>query len=294
MIAALEIRGLTKAFGKAPPAVNSVSLTVPRRAIYGFLGANGAGKTTTLKLVLGLLRADAGIIRLFGQEAARERGRIGSLIEIPSAYGHLTGRENLDITRILLGLEKREIERVLAIVDLAHAADQRVGSYSPGMRQRLGIARALVGDPRLLILDEPTNGLDPDGIRDMRVLLRRLPEAGDVTLIVSSHLLSEIEQVATHVGLLHQGRLLLESPLDALLGGVASIEVDTDDRGRAAMILIDAGFTVTKGTDRLLVEAADPAEIAALLMREGQRLSHLTRHRPSLEGIYHRHIALAA
>ncbi|UYY77302.1 ATP-binding cassette domain-containing protein [Sphingomonas sp. R1] len=294
MIAALETRGLTKAFGKAPPAVNSVSLNVPRRAIYGFLGANGAGKTTTLKLVLGLLRADAGNIRLFGQEAARERGRIGSLIETPSSYDHLTGRENLDITRILWGLEKREIGRVLAIVDLAHAADQRVGSYSLGMRQRLGIARALLGDPRLLILDEPTNGLDPDGIRDMRVLLRRLPEAGDVTLIVSSHLLSEVEQVATHVGLLHQGRLLLESPLDALLGGVAPIEVDTDDRGRAAMILIDAGFAVITGSERLFVEAADPAEIAALLVREGQRLSHLARHRPTLEGIYHRHIALAA
>ncbi|OAN67247.1 ATP-binding cassette domain-containing protein [Sphingomonas sp. TDK1] len=294
MIAALETHGLTKAFGKAAPAVNGVSLNVPRRAIYGFLGANGAGKTTTLKLVLGLLRADAGSIRLFGQEAARERGRVGSLIETPSSYDHLTGRENLDITRILLGLERREIGRVLAIVDLAHAADQRVGSYSLGMRQRLGIARALLGDPRLLILDEPTNGLDPDGIRDMRVLLRRLPEAGDVTLIVSSHLLSEVEQVATHVGLLHRGRLLLESPLDALLGGIASVEVDTDDRVRAATILIDAGFAVTAASDKLLVAAADPAEIAALLMREGQRLSHLTRHRPSLEGIYHRHIALAA
>lgn len=294
MIAALETHGLTKAFGKAAPAVDGVSLNVPRGAIYGFLGANGAGKTTTLKLVLGLLRADAGRIRLFGQDAARERGRIGSLIEAPSSYDHLTGRENLDITRILLGLAKREIGRVLAIVDLAHAADQRVGGYSLGMRQRLGIARALLGEPRLLILDEPTNGLDPDGIRDMRVLLRRLPETGDVTLIVSSHLLSEVEQVATHVGLLHQGRLLLESPLEALLGGVPSVEVDTDDRVRAAMILTDAGFAVTEASDKLLVAAPDPAEIAALLMREGQRLSHLTRHRPSLEGVYHRHIALAA
>lgn len=294
MIAALETHGLTKAFGKAAPAVDGVSLNVPRGAIYGFLGANGAGKTTTLKLVLGLLRADAGRIRLFGQDGARERGRIGSLIEAPSSYDHLTGRENLDITRILLGLAKREIDRVLAIVDLAHAADQRVGGYSLGMRQRLGIARALLGEPRLLILDEPTNGLDPDGIRDMRVLLRRLPETGDVTLIVSSHLLSEVEQVATHVGLLHQGRLLLESSLEALLGGVPSVEVDTDDRVRAAMILIDAGFAVTEASDKLLVAAADPAEIAAMLMREGQRLSHLTRHRPSLEGVYHRHIALAA
>ena len=296
MTPALETHALTKRFGKAAPAVDAVSLAVPRRAIYGFLGANGAGKTTTLKLVLGLLRADAGTIRLFGEDAgSHSRADIGSLIETPSSYDHLTGRQNLEVTRILLGLPGREIGRVLEIVDLAHAGDRRVGGYSLGMRQRLGIARALLGKPRLLILDEPTNGLDPDGNRDMRVLLRRLPEAGDVTLIVSSHLLSEVEQVATHVGLLHRGRLLIESPLDALLGGMAAVEVDTGDRARAAMILGGAGFAVRPGEGgNLLVDAEDPAEIAALLVREGQSLSHLTRHRPSLEGIYHRHIAQAA
>ncbi|RYY25101.1 MAG: ATP-binding cassette domain-containing protein [Sphingomonadales bacterium] len=296
MTPALETHALTKRFGKAAPSVDSVTLSVPRRAIYGFLGANGAGKTTTLKLVLGLLRADSGTIRLFGKEASgAARASIGSLIETPSTYDHLTGRQNLDLTRILLGLPKREIDRVLEIVDLRRARDERVGGYSLGMRQRLGIARALLGNPRLLILDEPTNGLDPDGIRDMRHLLRRLPEVGDVTLIVSSHLLSEVEQVATHVGLLHRGRLLIESPLDALLGGVAAVEVDTGDRARAAMILGGAGFAVRRNEDgNLLIDAADPAEIAALLVREGQKLSHLTRHRPSLEGIYHRHIAQAA
>lgn len=296
MTPALETRGLSKRFGKAAPAVDAVSLNVPRRAIYGFLGANGAGKTTTLKLVLGLLRADAGTIRLFGEHASgHTRTGIGSLIETPSIYDHLTGRQNLDLTRILLGLPKREIDRVLEIVDLRRADNERVGGYSLGMRQRLGIARALLGNPRLLILDEPTNGLDPDGIRDMRHLLRRLPEAGDVTLIVSSHLLSEVEQIASHVGLLHKGRLLIESPLDALLSGVAAIEVDTGDRARAAVILGGAGFAVRESEDgNLLVDAEDPAEIAALLVREGQQLSHLTRHRPSLEGIYHRHIAQAA
>ncbi|WP_066794844.1 ABC transporter ATP-binding protein [Sphingomonas soli] len=295
MTAALETHRLTKRFGKGAPAVDAVSLNVPRRAIYGFLGANGAGKTTTLKLVLGLLRADSGTIRLFGEDAAKARTSIGSLIETPSTYDHLTGRQNLDLTRILLGLPRREIDRVLDIVDLRGAGDERVGGYSLGMRQRLGIARALLGNPRLLILDEPTNGLDPDGIRDMRHLLRRLPETGDVTLIVSSHLLSEVEQVATHVGLLHRGRLLVESRLDALLGGIAAVEVDTGDRPRAAMILGGAGFSVRQSeAGNLLVDAEDPAEIAALLVREGQSLSHLARHRPSLEGIYHRHIAQAA
>ena len=294
---ALETRGLTKRFAaKAPPAVDAVSLTVPRRAIYGFLGANGAGKTTTLKLVLGLLRPDAGDIRLFGEPVARGARGIGSLIETPSAYDHLTGRQNLDITRLLLGLPRREVDRVLGIVDLAHTAERRVGGYSLGMRQRLGIARALLGRPRLLVLDEPTNGLDPDGIRDMRALLRRLPESGDVTLIVSSHLLSEIELVATHVGLLHRGRLLVEAPLAVLVGHAARVEVATADRARAAVILHAAGFAVEADPDTgmLLVEAAEPAEVAALLLREGQKLSHLARHRPSLERIYHRQIALAA
>ncbi|QIG80490.1 ATP-binding cassette domain-containing protein [Stakelama tenebrarum] len=297
MTTALEIRDLTKRFGKRPPAVDHVSITVPRRAIYGFLGANGAGKTTTLKLVLGLLRPDGGTIRLFGQPRGSATHRVGSLIETPSLYDHLTGRENLDIARRLLALPVREINRVLEIVDLdAGAANRRAGGYSLGMRQRLAIARALLGSPRLLILDEPANGLDPDGIRDMRALLRRLPETGDMTLIVSSHLLSEVELVATHVGLLHRGRLLLESPLEELRGGEA-VEVRTDDPVRSARILIDAGFAVA--TDRpaeepLLVTGAPPAVIAGLLVERGQALSHLASRRASLETIYHDQIARAA
>ena len=300
MIPALETSGLTKRFGKAPPAVDGVSMSVPRRAIYGFLGANGAGKTTTLRLVLGLLRPQAGEIRLFGRAPERRSlAGVGALIETPSPYPHLTGRENLDLSRRLLRLERTEIDRVLAIVDLTHAADRRAGGYSLGMRQRLGIARALLGRPRLLILDEPTNGLDPDGIRDMRELLRRLPEADDVTLIVSSHLLSEVEQIATHVGLLHQGRLLLESPLDRLLEGASAVEVVTADHNQAALLLARAGFAVEPGESCLLVRSgrggdAEPAEIAELLVREGHKVSRLARHRPSLERIYHRHVALVA
>ncbi len=276
-------------------------MNVPRRAIYGFLGANGAGKTTTLRLVLGLLRPNAGEVRLFGRRARGTLEGVGALIETPSPYPHLSGRENLDLTRRLLRLDRAEIDRVLAVVEMAGAADKRVGRYSLGMRQRLGIARALLGRPRLLILDEPTNGLDPDGIRDMRELLRRLPETEDVTLIVSSHLLSEVEQIASHVGLLHQGRLLLESPLDRLLEGAGTVEVMTGDRAVAVRLLSQAGFAVEEsGTQEpLLVRGggtcpAEPSEIAELLVREGQKVSHLARHRPSLERIYHRQIALAA
>ncbi|MBV8685109.1 MAG: ATP-binding cassette domain-containing protein [Alphaproteobacteria bacterium] len=306
MTLALETVGLTKRFGRGGPgaaaAVDGVSLRVPARAVYGFLGANGAGKTTTLRLVLGLLRPSAGEVRLFGRPARDRRAeRVGALIEAPSLYPHLTGRENLALTRRLLGLPAAEIDRVLEIVGLSDAAGRTAGAYSLGMRQRLAIARALLGRPRLLILDEPTNGLDPDGIREMRALLRRLPEAGDTTLIVSSHLLAEVERIATHVGLLHRGRLLVEAPLERLLGGGGAVEVGIADRGRGARILREAGFRVsaTDEDGRLLVEAPDapppdPAAIAALLVARGAAPSHLARRRPSLESVYHAAVARPA
>jgi ABC-2 type transport system ATP-binding protein len=299
MTPALATEGLTKRFGRGAPAVADIAMTVPRGSIYGFLGANGAGKTTALRLVLGLLRPNAGSIRIFGDK--KRGGEMGSLIETPSLYPHLTGRENLDLSRRLLGLDRREIDRVLEVVDLADAADRRVGGYSLGMRQRLGIARALLGQPRLLILDEPTNGLDPDGIRDMRDLLRRLPQVGDVTLLVSSHLLTEIEQVATHVGLLHRGRLLLEAPLGDLVSDAGPVEVRTVEGRDSARLLARAGFAVSAAEDSetLLVDGSgdggpDPAAIAGLLVGDGQSLTHLARQRRSLEQVYHQHVRRAA
>lgn len=293
---ALEISQLSKRFGKASPAVDDLSITVPRRSVYGFLGANGAGKTTTLKLVLGLMRPNTGTIRLFGAEQAAGRCSVGSLIETPSLYDHLTGRENLDITRLLLRLPASEIDRVLDIVSFAHAACQKVGGYSLGMRQRLAIARALLGSPRLLILDEPANGLDPDGIRDMRRLLRDLPETGDVTLIVSSHLLSEVELVATHVGLIHRGKLLLETSM-ADLGMSDAVEASATDHDAASACLHSAGFEVEvngSATSPMVVKGAPPAQIAQLLVGQGIDLTHLAQRQNTLEHIYHDHVAHAA
>ena len=286
--AALEITRLSKRLG-GREVIGGLSMAVPRRSIYGFLGANGAGKTTTIRLVLGLMRADAGEISLFGEPLRHGRARpIGALVESPALYDHLTGYENLDLTRRVLGLRPSEVGRVLELIDIGHAARRRVGTFSLGMRQRLGIARALLGKPRLLILDEPTNGLDPDGIRDMRDLLRRLPESGDVTLMVSSHLLNEIEMIATHVGLLHAGRLLAEAPLSELLRGEEQVEVATADRARAALVLGEAGLRVSAlaSSDRLLVASAEPARIARLLHESGEAVSHLSRHHRPLEQVY--------
>ncbi len=222
MKTAIETAGLGRRFGRQM-GVDGVNLLVPERAVYGFLGQNGAGKTTTIRLLLGLLKPTAGTASIFGLDVQRSRCEaarlIGALVETPFHYDHLTGRENLAITRRLLAADKSEIDRVLETVDLTYAADRRVGGYSLGMRQRLGVARALIGKPRLLLLDEPTNGLDPHGILDMRKLIGSLPEREGVTMFVSSHILAEVEQTATHVGLMHQGRLLIQSSVVALRAG---------------------------------------------------------------------------
>ncbi len=300
-MSALETIELVKAF-RGVRAVDHLSIAVPEYAIYGFLGANGAGKTTALRLVLGLLRADRGEIRLFDRDvdSARSRNEIGALIEMPSLYPHLTGRENLDLTRRILGQDVGEIDRALRIVGLAHAGRQRVGGYSLGMKQRLALARAMLGRPRLLILDEPTNGLDPAGIADMRDLLRRLPDTEEATLIVSSHLLNEIQEVATYVGLMHRGRLLVQEPIATLLAGNRDILVGTSDPAASSAILERAGYAVNAVDGMLSVgpgyptQMSDPGPIAGLLVAKGICLTHLERRKPRLEDVYHRAIARVA
>lgn len=298
---ALETIDLCKAFRRVP-AVDRLSLAVPANAIYGFLGANGAGKTTTLRLILGLLRADDGQIRSFGKDITGDRARtgMGALIETPSLYAHLTGRENLDLSRRLLNLPVGEIDRVLRIVGLVSASRQRVGGYSLGMKQRLAIARAMLGRPSILVLDEPTNGLDPAGIADMRALLRRLPTMDETTLIVSSHLLNEVQEVATHVGLLHCGRLLIQDPLDVVLSGECELLVGTGDPPAGATLLRRAGYAVREAGNLLSVrsgypsQAVSPDEIARLLVGHDHSVTHLERRMPQLEEVYHREIARVA
>lgn len=210
----LETNALTKTF-KGQAAVDRVSLHVPEGAVYGLLGPNGAGKSTLLKMVCGMLRPTSGSIAFAGRPWTRaDLDGIGALIETPPLYDNLTARENLRVRTTLLGVPESRIDEALATVDLVGTGSKRAGQFSLGMKQRLGIALALVGNPRLLILDEPTNGLDPVGIQELRALIRSFPERG-ITVVLSSHILGEVEHVADLVGIIVEGRLAYEAPLDA-------------------------------------------------------------------------------
>ena len=218
----IETRDLCKQYGDAL-RVAHLNLNVPEGSVYGFLGPNGAGKSTTLKMILGLVHPTAGDIQVLGQPMDHAHRltvlqQVGSLIENPSYYGHLTGEENLRIVQTLRGAPEKDIQEVLQIVRLDGQKDKQVAHYSLGMKQRLGLAAALLGYPKLLILDEPTNGLDPAGIQEMRELICSLPRRFGMTVVVSSHLLTEIDQMADHVAVIREGELVFQDTLAALHG----------------------------------------------------------------------------
>jgi lantibiotic transport system ATP-binding protein len=290
--AAIETQALVRRYG-GRAVVDGLDLLVPAGSIFGFLGPNGAGKTTTIRLLLGLINADAGSIHVLGYAMPSDRPRIlrevGAIVETPTHYDHLTGRENLAITCRMLDLAAGEIDRALDIVDLRHAGGEQAGRYSLGMRQRLGIARALLGRPKLLILDEPTNGLDPDGIRDMRALIRDLPSRHGCTVLLCSHMLSEVEQVASHVGLMWGGRLLAQGSLADVLGGrEPMIELGADRLTEAAELIAASGLLVSETEPGLLAVRGrtDPADLNYMLTASGIAVSHLARREQSLEDLY--------
>lgn len=245
---------LTKKY-KNFTSVNNVSLHIRKGSIYGFLGPNGAGKSTTMKALLGLTAPTKGSFSIDGKQFPKDRiailKEIGSFIESPSFYANLTGRENLDIIRRILGLQKPAVEDALELVGLSEFGDRLAKKYSLGMKQRLGLAGALLGRPPILILDEPTNGLDPSGIHEIRNLVKSLPGRYDCTILISSHMLSEIELIADDIGILNHGRLLFEGSLDdlrqsALLAGFATdnledmflsmVEKDNESRKQRAKL----------------------------------------------------------
>ncbi|MGN7761456.1 ABC transporter ATP-binding protein [Paenibacillus sp. 22594] len=215
----ISTNDLTKKY-KGFTAVNKVSLHIPKGTIYGFLGPNGAGKSTTMKMLLGLTNPTGGTFSVDGKTFPENRvdilKKVGSLIELPAYYSNLTGRENLDIIRRILGLPESTVDDVLELVGLSAFRNRLVKKYSLGMKQRLGLASALIGQPPILILDEPTNGLDPSGIHEIRNLVKSLPQMYDCTVLISSHMLSEIELIANDVGILNHGNMLFEGSMSEL------------------------------------------------------------------------------
>jgi ABC-2 type transport system ATP-binding protein len=292
----IETAGLTRRFGDVL-GVDDVSLRVPRGSIYAFLGPNGAGKTTTIRLLLGLARPDRGDIRVFGQPITRANrraflSRIGAMVETPSLYPHLTGYENLRVTQRLIAVGQSNIERVLRIVGLERDAPRLVKTYSNGMRQRLSIALALLAEPELLILDEPSNGLDPAGIHEIRDLIRGFPAEHGITVFLSSHLLAEVEQLASHVGIIGRGRLLFEGTLGELQSRQRGrVVVEVDRPSVALSVLRELGWTVERTNEEAsltvdLPERADIARAAAALVGAGLRLYQLRTVQPSLEDLF--------
>ncbi len=269
----LETHELHHRFGPHD-VLRGVSMQVPAGSIYGFLGPNGAGKTTTLRLILGLLRKQQGEIAIFGKRFDRHRldilRRIGSMIESPSLYDHLTAAENLRVLQWILRCPERRIGEVLELVGLAHTGNKRAKQFSLGMRQRLGIAMALLHEPELIVLDEPTNGLDPEGIIEIRNLLGKLNRRHGCTILVSSHLLSEIERVATHVGILGRGRLLFQGSIDELRSHrqeVLSVRIVTSDNRAAVTALGDEGLSARLHNGEIVVNPLSVDRIAALNRR---------------------------
>jgi ABC-2 type transport system ATP-binding protein len=290
---AISIRDIWKSYGDVA-AVRGVSLAVPTQSVYGFLGPNGAGKTTTIRMILGLQRPDQGELSLFGESLGQNRlgllRRIGALVEAPALYPHLTGRENLEVHRRLLRLPLSSIDEALETVGLVAASNRLVRTYSHGMRQRLGFACALLGNPDLLVLDEPTNGLDPNGIHEVRALIRTLPRSRGITVFLSSHLLSEVEQVSTHFAILSRGEVQFQGTKQDLRERTQPtlvIEVDRPDD--ACVLLANAGHQVQRDDRRVLVtptRQCNPAQINAMLIHARLSVSYLAMHNGTLEDVY--------
>jgi ABC-type multidrug transport system ATPase subunit len=290
----ISTEGLSFNFG-SQQVVKSLSLQVPEGSIYGFLGPNGAGKTTTIKLLLNLLKTDQGSIHIFKQELQSNRisilSQIGSLIEQPAIYLHLSGRENLVNRALLLQVPEKRVDEMLDLVHLKDAANKKAGKYSLGMKQRLGIALALLSDPKLLILDEPTNGLDPNGIIEVRELLIRLVTQHKKTVFVSSHLLAEIERMATHVGIIHKGEMLFQGSIKDLEAiSQPQIRVELSDAVDAANFLKKHGLTVTEVNDECVsvpfTSKTQMGEINTLLNKNDYTVYSIRKVNKDLEKLF--------
>ena len=290
----VEVRGLVKRYGPTR-VVDGVDLTVEEGDIYGYLGPNGAGKTTTLRMMLGLIRRDGGSVKLFGRDPAAGIGALQHLagfVEAPTFYPYLTGRENLEFLGTLDGgVTRRRLDEVLDRVGLLDRAGDRVGTYSLGMRQRLGIAASLMRSPKLLVLDAPANGLDPAGMRDLRALVSSLPEQG-VTVLYSSHLLSDVEEVCNRVAIVNGGKISFEGRLDELRASFdAPYRLETGDDGRALVAAKASGALdarIENGAVWLEASSDVVDRLTVTLGRAGIPIRSLGKERRTLEDLFFR------
>ncbi len=291
----IETLGLSKTYGSVR-AVDLVDLRVGRGEIYGFLGLNGAGKTTTIRALLGMIRPSAGSVKVLGQSVGPNgRGpwrQVGHMVERPSAYPELTVRENLEVARRLQGLSDRGApSRVIEHLGLTHDANRKAGALSTGNLQRLGLARALLHEPELLILDEPANGLDPAGVVEIRELLAGLAREKGVTVFMSSHILTEVDRLATRIGIIHKGRLIEELEAEKMEElRSRRLEIKARDLKAAKSALVKAGFTVKFGESAIFLTDARaldaPDEVAALLVRAGAPPTKLLVEQEDLEAYF--------
>ncbi len=288
----IETSNLTKRFGKTL-AVDDVSLKVERGQVYGILGPNGSGKTTTIGMIVGIIRPTSGTFRLFDGDTSQDlhvaRRRIGGTLEQPNFYPFLTGRENLKIVAGIKGLGKREIETALAVVNMSDRAHKEFKTFSLGMKQRLALAAAMLGDPELLILDEPTNGLDPEGMVEIRELILKLAGLGK-TIVLASHLLVEVERICSHVAIIKNGRLLKHGTVAEITRGDSSYSVHAGDLNSLQTAIENYPGTqhTHRHTDRIIVELKDndPAALNRYLAQRGIYLSELSEQERSLEDAF--------
>jgi ABC-2 type transport system ATP-binding protein len=292
----IEVEGLVKRYrrlrGAPTTALAGLDLEVPSGGVFGFLGPNGAGKTTTIRCLLGLVRPTSGACRLLGADSQRKLaevvGRVGSMVEAPAFFLGMSGRKNLRLLGGIDGIGRSAVDDVLERVGLGDRGDHRVKTYSLGMKQRLGIAAALLKDPEVLILDEPANGLDPAGIKEVRELLRSLGGEGR-TVFVSSHILSEVRQMCDHVAILARGKCVATGAVDDVLHrGSGRLIVGAPDIATAAKVLGTSGFPTTMEGDRLLLDVAvpDPERITRVLAEQGVFLNELRREEADLESVF--------
>jgi len=289
----IETRDLSFQFGNQL-ILDQVSLNVREGSIYGFLGPNGAGKTTTIKVLLNLLQTEDDKVFLFGKDLNKNRieilSEIGSLIEQPAIYSHLSGKENLLNRAMLLRLNSTRVLEMLELVNLTEHANKKAGKYSLGMKQRLGIALALLHDPKLLILDEPTNGLDPNGILEMRQLLRKLVAEQGKTVFISSHLLSEVEKMVTHIGIINRGKLVFQGTIQELhYVSKEQLEIQTSDLNSSRDLLCRNGYQAEISIDRIIIPYLSEnhsAEINSLLVKHDHKVYSLTMSKQNLENLF--------